>query len=269
MRERRAILMGVVNVTPDSFSDGGRFMGAEAALEQARKLAAEGAGIIDVGGESTRPGSLPVSLEEELARAVPAVRAICRALPEAAVSIDTTKAEVARRAIEAGASIINDVSALRADPAMAAVAAETGARVVLMHMQGRPADMQRAPRYRDVVGEIYDFLAKRLEFATSCGIARERLIVDPGLGFGKTPEHNLEIVRRIGRFRELGCPVLVGPSRKSFLGALTGAGPGERDCVSAACVALLVAGGADIVRVHNVRLARQAALLAEAVAGAG
>jgi dihydropteroate synthase len=262
----RTILMGVVNVTPDSFSDGGRYVEPGAALKRARELAAEGADIIDVGGESSRPGSLPVGLEEELERTLPVVEAIARALPGQAVSIDTTKAHVARLALAAGAGVINDISALRFDPDMAEVAAASGARVVLMHLRGSPRDMQVAPTYRDVVGEIYDFLAQRVEYALSRGIPRERLIIDPGLGFGKSVAHNLEIIRGLRRFRELGCPLLVGPSRKNFLGALTGAPLGERDPVTAACVALLVAAGADMVRVHNVRLAREAALLAEALA---
>jgi dihydropteroate synthase len=262
----RTILMGVVNVTPDSFSDGGRYVEPGAALKRARELAAEGADIIDVGGESSRPGSLPVGLEEELSRTIPVVEAIARALPGQAVSIDTTKAHVARLALAAGAAVINDISALRFDPDMAEVAAASGARVVLMHLRGSPRDMQVAPTYRDVVGEIYDFLAQRVEYALSRGIPRARLIIDPGLGFGKSVAHNLEIIRGLRRFRELGCPLLAGPSRKNFLGALTGAPPGERDGVTAACVALLVAAGADMVRVHNVRLAREAALLAEALA---
>lgn len=260
--------MGVLNVTPDSFSDGGRFMEVPRAVAAAEAMVAGGADIIDVGGESTRPYSTPVSLEEELARTIPVVGELARVLSPAAISIDTTKAEVARQATSAGASIINDISALRADPDMARVAADSGAKVVLMHMQGTPADMQVAPSYRDVIGEIYGFLAERIDFATGAGISRERLIIDPGIGFGKSVAHNLAIIRQLRRFRELGCPVLVGPSRKSFLGAVCGAQLEARDCATAACVALLVLGGADIVRVHDVAKAREAVLLAEAVAGA-
>lgn len=268
MKAPRTVLMGVLNVTPDSFSDGGRFMGVEAALIQAERLIAEGAAIIDIGGESTRPYSRPVSLEVELARTIPVVEAIVRRHPGLRLSIDTTKAEVARLALAAGAGIINDVSALRADPDMAEVVARSGAGVVLMHMQGSPADMQVAPAYGDVVGEIAAFLEGRVAFAKARGIPRERLMVDPGLGFGKTLEHNLAILRGLARFRELGCPVLVGPSRKGFLGAVCGAETHARDAATAACVALCVAGGADAVRVHDVRVAREAALLAEALATA-
>ncbi len=259
--------MGVLNVTPDSFSDGGRFMEVPRAVAAAEAMVAGGADIIDVGGESSRPYSAPVSLEEELARTIPVVRELARAL-SATISIDTSKAEVARQAIRAGASIINDISGLRADPEMARVAADSGARVVLMHMQGTPADMQVAPAYHDAVAEIYGFLAERIKFAVAAGISRDRLIVDPGIGFGKSVAHNLAIIRGVGRFRQLGCPVLVGPSRKSFLGAVCGAELEARDCATAACVALLVLGGADAVRVHDVAKAREAALLAEAVAGA-
>jgi dihydropteroate synthase len=261
--------MGVLNVTPDSFSDGGRFLEPGAALARARELAAQGADIIDVGGESTRPGSRPVALEEELRRTLPVVEALARELPGVRLSIDTSKAEVARRALAAGACVINDVTALRGDPEMASVAAASGAQVVLMHMRGTPADMQAAPRYRDVVSEVLEFLRERIEFAVRSGLERGTLVVDPGLGFGKTVAHNLALIRQVGRFRELGCPVLVGPSRKGFLGALTGAPAAERDCLSAACVALLVAGGADWVRVHDVARAREAALLAEALSEAG
>ncbi len=270
MRQRRTILMGILNVTPDSFSDGGHFIRPERALIRGEQLAAEGADIIDVGGESTRPFSAPVSLEEELERTIPVVAELARRLPGLRLSIDTTKAEVARQALSAGASIINDVSALRADPDMARVAAGTGAGVVLMHMRGRPAGMQVAPVYEDVVAEVFDFLAERIEFAVREGIPRERLMVDPGLGFGKTVAHNLALIAGVGRLKALGCPVLVGPSRKSFLGAVCGLErPAERDCATAACVALLVAAGADAVRIHNVARAREAALLAEALCPAG
>jgi dihydropteroate synthase len=258
--------MGVLNVTPDSFSDGGRFVEPRLAVARGCQLAAEGADIIDVGGESTRPYSSAVSVGEEISRTVGVIAELARRLPGQMISIDTSKAEVARQAVAAGAAIINDVSALTADPEMVNVAAETGAHVVLMHMQGTPADMQVAPTYGDVVEEVLAYLSERVEFARAHGIGRDRLMVDPGIGFGKSAWHNLALIRNIGRFRELGCRVLVGPSRKGFLGAVCGSPVGERDCVSAACVALLVLGGADAVRVHDVRRAAEAALLAEAVA---
>ncbi|MFH0810192.1 MAG: dihydropteroate synthase [Pseudomonadota bacterium] len=282
--KRRTAIMGVLNVTPDSFSDGGRFMDTGRrdtgrrdtgrvdvgrAVAHAERMVAEGADIIDVGGESTRPYSLPVSLDEELRRTIRVVTDLARGLPPGVeISVDTTKAEVARQALEAGARVINDVSALRSDPDMARVAAAVGARVVLVHMRGTPVDMQMAPVYHDVVAEVLSFLAERVDFATQAGIPRERLLIDPGIGFGKTLEHNLTLLRHVGRFKELGCPVLVGPSRKAFLEAACGARQGERDGATAACVALLVAAGVSVVRVHDVRRAGEAALLAEAIHGA-
>jgi dihydropteroate synthase len=246
-------VMGIVNVTPDSFSDGGRLPGRDDAVAHARRLVSEGALLLDVGGESTRPGSEPVSLEEELHRVLPAVEAIARdADAGVPISIDTTKAEVALRAVEAGALIINDTTALAGDPAMAAVARDTGAAVILMHMRGVPRTMQVAPRYTDVVGEVFEFLARRVEWAQGRGLPRERIAVDPGIGFGKTLEHNLEILRNVDRFATLGCAVVIGTSRKGFLGLITGRGVAERTTASVVSSLVACAGGAHVVRVHDV-----------------
>ena len=213
-------VMGIVNLTPDSFSDGGRINGPDHALLRARRLVADGADLLDLGGESSRPGSETVSLDEELRRVIPVIEAIFEGLV-VPISIDTTKAEVARRALDAGASVINDISAMAWDPDMGRVAAESGAGVVLMHMQGTPGTMQENPRYADVVRDIYDFLARRVEWAESIGISRDRIAIDPGIGFGKTIEHNLEILRNLRRFDTLGCAVVIGTSRKGFLGKIT------------------------------------------------
>lgn len=257
--------MGILNVTPDSFADHGAHFEPAVALAHARELVAAGADILDVGGESTRPFADPVPLEEELRRVIPLIAAIA---PEITVpiSIDTYKAPVARAALEAGAAIINDISALRFDPEMAPLAAATGAPVVLMHMQGTPRDMQRDPHYDDLMGEITAFFRERLEFAVSQGIAPEKIVLDPGLGFGKTMAHNLEIIRRLAEFLELGCPLLLGPSRKAFVGHLTGqpAGP-ERDVGTLAALAIGVQRGARIIRTHNVAYARQFLAVWEAI----
>lgn len=256
-QKTRPLIMGILNVTPDSFADHGRHFDHTAALAHARALVAAGADILDVGGESTRPFAEPVPLEEELRRVIPVIETIAPEIP-IPLSIDTYKAAVARAALAAGAAIINDISALRFDPEMAPLAAAARAPLVLMHMQGSPRDMQLAPHYDDLMGEIADFFRERLDFAVSQGIARELIVLDPGLGFGKTWEHNLEILRRLEAFLELGCPLLVGPSRKGFIGQLTGqpAGP-ERDVGTLAAVLASVQHGARIVRTHNVAFARQ------------
>jgi dihydropteroate synthase len=245
------MVMGIVNLTPDSFSDGGSTQHPEAALARAQQLAAEGAGLLDLGGESSRPGAELVSLAEELRRVIPVVEAIVgqTTIP---LSIDTTKAEVARQALRAGAVIINDITALGADRGMARLAADTGAGVVLMHMQGTPSTMQLNPQYDDVVTEVYDFLARRVEWAEANGISRERIAVDPGIGFGKRFLHNVEILRSLRRFESLGCVILVGTSRKGFLAKITGRpalGQAPASAISslAACLA-----GARVVRVHDV-----------------
>ena len=257
----RVLIMGILNVTPDSFSDGGRFLSPDAAVKRALIMEKEGADIIDVGGESSRPGAEPVPVEEELRRVLPVLERL-RGKLRIPISIDTTKAEVAEAALRAGASIVNDISALRFDPAMAPLVAKFGAGLVLMHMLGTPKTMQQAPHYEDVVTEVRDFLAERAQYAQSQGIPREAIAVDPGIGFGKTVEHNLELLRRLPELVELGFPVLVGPSRKSFIGAILGLGVEERLEGTLAACAVAVVRGADILRVHDVKEVRRAADLA-------
>lgn len=257
-------LMGVVNVTPDSFSDGGLFLDAEAALAHGRELAEQGAEILDVGGESTRPGAEEVSAEEEMARVVPVVRGLAGA---AIVSVDTSKVEVAEAALDAGASIVNDVTALRGAPEIGALCAERGAGLVLMHMQGDPRSMQRDPVYGDVVDDVKAFLAERLQAAVGAGVDEERIWLDPGIGFGKTLEHNLELLRRLGELRELGRPLVIGTSRKSFIGRIDGSEVGDRLGGTIASSVLAMAEGADVLRVHDVAEAAQAVTVANAVLG--
>jgi dihydropteroate synthase len=244
-------LMGIVNVTPDSFSDGGRFLEPEAAIAHGRRLAGEGADILDVGGESTRPGADPVRTEEELRRVLPVVEAL--AASGHRVSIDTTKLEVARAALEAGATIVNDVSAFRFAPELGGLVADTGADCCLMHMLGEPRTMQADPRYGDVVSDVRAFLEERLAFAVSEGVPEERVWLDPGIGFGKTVEHNLELLRRLGEIVAIGRPVVVGTSRKSFLGKLTrGGAEADRLPGTIATSVLALVRGASIFRVHDV-----------------
>ena len=259
--------MGVVNVTRDSFSDGGRFLEAGAAVDHARRLAEEGADIVDVGAESSRPGAdVAVTPEEELRRLLPVLKGL-RDLP-VPVSVDTVKPEVMRAAIAEGASMVNDINALRAPGALEAVAsAQVG--VCLMHMQGEPRTMQRKPRYGDVVAEVKAFLAERVAAAEAHGIARERIIIDPGFGFGKTLEHNFELLRNLGRLAETGLPVMAGWSRKSTLGVVTGRGPAERLAASVAAALLAVQHGAKIVRVHDVAATRDALAVLAAMGGPG
>lgn len=245
----RPLVMGVLNVTPDSFSDGGRWLSPRAAVARGLALAREGADVVDVGGESTRPGADPVSADEEIRRTVPVVRALARR--GVTVSIDTSKAGVADAAFRAGAKILNDVTAL-ADPAMPGLAARARVAVILMHMKGTPRTMQRRPRYRDVVREILDHLRARIRLAVRAGIGRERIIVDPGIGFGKRPEHNLEILRRLDEFAALGRPVAIGTSRKSFIGRFLDRPVDRRRDGTAATVAAAVLRGARLVRVHDV-----------------
>lgn len=256
--------MGVLNVTPDSFSDGGRFSDFETALDHARRMVAEGADIIDVGGESTRPGAVAVPEAEELARVVPLVEALRRELPQAVISVDTSKPAVMRAAVAAGASLINDVCALGAEGALAA-AAGLDVPVCLMHMQGRPRTMQQDPAYDDVVGDIKAFLAARLAACERGGIGRGRILLDPGFGFGKTLEHNLSLLRHLPAFAELGCPLLVGMSRKSMIGALTGRPVDERLAGSLAAATLAAWQGAAIVRVHDVAATVDAVKTVDAV----
>jgi dihydropteroate synthase len=248
----RSSVMGIVNVTPDSFSDGGLHLRAEDAAAAARRMVAEGAAIVDIGGESTRPGARGVSLEEELRRVVPVLEALDPAVP---VSIDTSKAEVARLALELGAELVNDVTALRGDPELAEVVAESGAYLCLVHMLGEPRTMQVEPRYEDVVAEVAAFLEERLAFAVAAGISEDRICVDPGFGFGKTVEHNVELLRRLDEIAALGRPVVVGVSRKRFLGRLLGDADATTGPLAAGLAAAVAAyaRGATIFRVHDVR----------------
>jgi dihydropteroate synthase len=257
-------LMGVVNVTPDSFSDGGLFLNAEAAIEHGRKLARQGAAILDVGGESTRPGAEEVSVEEELARVVPVVQGLAEG---ATVSVDTSKAAVAEAALDAGASIVNDVTAMRHDPEIGALCAERGAGLILMHMQGDPRTMQANPTYDDVVDDVRAFLAERMAAAVGAGVDEERIWLDPGIGFGKSLDHNLELLRRLGELCGLGRPLVVGTSRKSFIGKIDGAAVDERLGGTIASSILAAATGADVLRVHDVAEAAQAAKVASAILG--
>ena len=250
LRER-GVIMGILNVTPDSFSDGGKFIGANAAVTQALRMIEEGAEIIDVGGESTRPGAAEVAADEEMSRVVPVIEKL-RARSDIAISVDTSKAGVARAALAAGAEIINDVTALTGDPSMAAVASESQAGVVLMHMQGTPRIMQKDPHYGDVVREVKDYLASRLAAAREAGLGEERIAIDPGIGFGKTPEHNWALIRELGVFAHSGRPVLLGVSRKSLLKEIAGDDMARRDAATAALTALGRSKGARIFRVHEI-----------------
>jgi len=264
---RRTLVMGILNVTPDSFFDGGKFFRLESALEHARRLIREGADIIDIGGESSRPGAQPVPEEEELNRVIPVIRAL-RQESSVPISIDTYKASVAEAALEAGANIVNDISALRFDGRMVEVVARAGVPVVLMHMRGEPRTMQQNPVYTDVVREIKEFFAERIAFARAHGI--EKILIDPGIGFGKTVAHNLEILRRLGEFRELGCPILIGVSRKSFIGRLCGTEenplpPSERLEGTIASNVIAVLNGAQIVRVHDVAAHKRALAIVDAI----
>jgi dihydropteroate synthase len=261
--ERKVQVIGILNVTPDSFSDGGQWSSEQALSAHIVQLLADGADIIDVGGESTRPFAEPVRAEEELARVLPAIRKI-RERSAIPISIDTTKAMVARQALAAGATMINDISALRHDPEMINVVRSFSGPVIVMHMQNTPGDMQVAPRYDNVVGEINDFFAERIGWMESQGISRARIIVDPGIGFGKALEHNLLILRNIQAFKHHGCPVLIGHSRKSFLGQLLNIPLTERDCPTALVSAFCIQQGADILRVHDVRSTHQAIKLTAA-----
>ena len=257
--------MGVVNVTPDSFSDGGLFLDPARAVEHGRELLDEGADVLDVGGESTRPGAEAVDADEERNRVLPVVAGLAAA--GAAVSIDTSKLAVEEAALDAGAGIVNDVSAFRAEPELAELCGQRRCEVVLMHMQGTPRTMQENPVYDDVVDDVKSSLAERVEFAVSRGVAEERILVDPGIGFGKTVEHNLELLRRLGELVDLGRPVVVGTSRKSFIGKITGRPVGERLGGTVATCALAHAAGAAMLRVHDVGPVREALVVAGAILG--
>jgi dihydropteroate synthase len=258
--------MGVVNVTPDSFSDGGSYASTVDAVDAAHRMLADGAALVDVGGESTRPGAEPVSVEKELRRVVP----VLEALSDSAVSIDTSRVDIARRAIELGAALVNDVSALRREPELAEVVAEAGVDVCLMHMRGTPRTMQDEPRYEDVVDEVASFLEERLSFAVRAGIPEDRVCLDPGIGFGKTPDHNLELLRRLDRIVALGRPVLVGVSRKSTLARVAGEpGPVGSDAASVGAAVAAFDRGATLFRVHDVPAHVEALAAASAVERGG
>jgi len=259
------LVMGIVNVTPDSFYDGGRFIEPEAAVEHALQLVEEGADLLDIGAESTRPGSLPIDEREERRRLIPVVKAVAKAV-NVPLSVDTSKASVARSAIDMGAVIVNDVTALRGDQEMAAVVAESQAGLVLMHMQGNPETMQQSPRYGNVVQEVFSFLSDRMQFAMSRDIARTSLILDPGIGFGKLLENNLELLAKLRTFTTLDRPVLAGVSRKAFIGKITDRPVEDRLWGTAAAVALAVEQGAQMVRVHDVRAMRDVVKVSAAIA---
>jgi dihydropteroate synthase len=260
------VVVGILNVTPDSFSDGGDFLDPEAAADQAAAMLDEGADMLDVGGESTRPGSHPVSQEEEIRRVVPVLKRILSMRPEAVISIDTYRSGTAMAALEAGASLVNDVTALRGDPRLVSVVEEAACPVILMHMQGEPKTMQKEPHYEDVVGEVRDFLAERAEYAIAAGIRPENVIVDPGIGFGKNLEHNLALLQNLDAVVDLGFPVLIGTSRKRFIERITGVQE-ARDRVSGTVATTVLAyeRGATFFRVHDVRANREALAVTEAV----
>lgn len=269
---RRTCIMGIVNVTPDSFSDGGRFLDHEAAVAQGLRLAAEGADILDIGGESTRPFSDPVSTETELSRVIPVIQALARQI-SIPISVDTMKAAVAREAIAAGAALVNDISALRHDPQMAATVARADVPLILMHMLGTPKTMQQAPRYDDLFGEIVAFLAGAMDRARGAGVPAERIVIDPGIGFGKTVSHNLALIQGVQRLAALDAPVLIGPSRKAFIRRLLSDDPAspvspDDPAVASGTLAATTAAilaGAHMVRVHEVAPARAAATIADAL----
>jgi dihydropteroate synthase len=264
---RRPLVMGIVNITPDSFSDGGQFFDPSAAVAQALKLLDDGADILDIGGESTRPYSTAVSAEEELRRVISVIEAVYRERPKAIVSIDTSKAAVAREAINCGAEIINDITGLAGDEAMMQLAVASGAGVVAMHMQGTPQTMQDDPQYNDVVGDVYEFLRQRRDALIAAGIERERICLDPGIGFGKTHEHNITLMANCRRFHDLGCPLLVGHSRKAFIGKLIGDKAANRTAGTIGGALALAVQGIQIIRVHDVAAVRQALILFEACGG--
>lgn len=262
--DRRTHVMGVLNVTPDSFSDAGRYYDKEVAIRHALDMARLGADMIDVGGESTRPYSGRLSADEEMERVIPVIEAVSREV-DLPVSIDTYKSEVAREALKAGACMINDISALRFDSGLADVAARAGVPVVLMHMKGTPENMQVQPTYDDLLGEVLEFLSEAVERAVRAGIHRDRILIDPGIGFGKTFDHNLILIRELPRFRSLGCPILIGSSNKSFIGHILNRTVEERDAGTMATVAAAVIKGAHVVRVHNVQMAVDTVRMVDAI----
>lgn len=257
-------VMGILNVTPDSFSDGGYYLDVQRAVTHAKRMVEEGATLIDIGGESSRPGASPVSLDEELARVLPVIRAIVESV-DVLISVDTYKAEVARQALAAGAHLVNDITALCADTAMASIVAKMNAGLILMHMKGTPRTMQKAPQYDDVVSEVQASLQESIRTAEEQGVDPERIIIDPGIGFGKTTAHNLELLKRLAEFQTLNKPLLIGTSRKSFIGNVLGLPISERLEGTAATVCWAIAHGADIVRVHDVKVNVRAARMTDAL----
>ena len=264
----RTLVMGILNVTPDSFSDGGRFLDRASAISHATRMVDDGADMLDVGGESTRPGSTPVSMDEELERVHPVIQRLAELHPAVPISIDTRKARVAAEALDAGATIVNDVSG-GADPAMFEVVRGRDAAVVLMHMRGDPTTMQEAPQYNDVVGEVHEYLRQRIEAAELEGIDPERIAIDPGIGFGKDLDHNLELMHGVGSFLDLGRPLLVGPSRKRFIGTILDLPEEERVEGTVGAVVWMVARGAHLVRVHDVKEVVRAVRVSDAIARGG
>ncbi|MFZ3122542.1 MAG: dihydropteroate synthase [Thermodesulfovibrionales bacterium] len=262
---KRTYLMGILNVTPDSFSDGGQYFDRTLAIKRAHEMVEEGADIIDIGGESTRPGSEPVSLQEEIARTIPVIEALAKDI-KVPISIDTYKAEVAKRAMDAGASIVNDISGLRFDHEMPKVVSQYKVPVVIMHIKGTPKNMQANPQYEALIPEVMDYLRESIRLAVESGIAEDKIIIDPGIGFEKTYDHNLEIIKNLHEFTLLEKPLLVGPSRKAFIGKILGDAPAsERLEGTAAAVAISILNGANIIRVHNVKEMKKVALVADAV----
>jgi dihydropteroate synthase len=261
----RTLIMGILNVTPDSFSDGGRFASPDKAVEEGIRMVEEGADIIDVGGESTRPGSDPVSTDAELRRIVPVVGGLAKKV-DVPISIDTTKASVAREAINCGAEIINDVSAMMFDSEMPAVASAAGAGLILMHMRGTPKNMQSGSLiYQSLFDEIKDFFRERMQIAQSCGVEMERTMIDPGIGFGKTAEDNMRLLKHLSFFRVLGRPILTGVSRKAFIGKAVGGGPADRLEGTAAAVAVAIMNGSSVIRVHDVSIMKKVAVMTDAI----
>lgn len=262
---KKTYIMGVLNVTPDSFSDGGLYFDEKKAIQHTHRLIEEGADVIDIGGESTRPGSEPVSVEEEIRRTIPVIKAISRSV-KVPIAIDTYKAEVARQALDAGASIVNDISGLRFDPDMPKVVAEYNVPVIIMHIKGKPKDMQQNPVYEALIPEIMDYFRISIRLATKFGIPEDRIIIDPGIGFGKSFEHNLEIIKNLKEFTLLGKPIAIGVSRKAFIGKILGdVPPSERLKGTTAAVAISILNGANIVRVHDVKEMTRVAKVADAI----
>ncbi len=262
---KKTLIMGIVNVTPDSFSDGGSFFKEEDALNQVERLVKSGAHIIDIGGESTRPGAEPVPAEEEIKRILPIVKAVKKRFPDILVSVDTYKSEVAKTTLDVGADIINDISGLHFDDQLAHIVARYGAGLIVMHTRGRPHEMQKNLDYQDFMKELLGYLRESVDRALNAGVEKERLVIDPGIGFGKSYEHNLFILNRLNEFKVLGLPVLVGSSRKSFIGNILGKDALERDLGTMATVAIAIANGASIVRVHNVEMARDIVLVSDEI----